>query len=161
MSMHATVHDLMLDTDAGTSWPPIDPDRLFRFDKIQDSSSALIKSLDPEDFRRRQQADLLRQKNFSSEAGIHRRQPFHLRYADREPQPSRYLDEEEIGLDATEDNKFEYESNHGSVPDSGEEGWRNSEGERLADFGVEEDIEFYDEDDLPLAEILRRRKAQQ
>lgn len=45
---------------------------------------------------------------------------------------------------------------------SGEEGWRTAEGERLADFGVDEDVEFYDyegdyqaedadEDDIPLA----------
>lgn len=38
--------------------------------------------------------------------------------------------------------------------------WRNKEGERLADFGLDEDAEFYDEEnDLPLAEIMRRRKA--
>jgi len=37
--------------------------------------------------------------------------------------------------------------------------WRNKEGERLADFGLDEDAEFYDEDNLPLAEIMRRRQA--
>lgn len=37
--------------------------------------------------------------------------------------------------------------------------WRNKEGERLADFGLDEDAEFYDEDDLPLSEIMRRRQA--
>lgn len=37
--------------------------------------------------------------------------------------------------------------------------WRNKEGSRLADFGLDEDAEFYDEEnDLPLAEIMRRRK---
>ena len=44
---------------------------------------------------------------------------------------------------------------------AGEEGWRNKEGERLADFGVDEVADFYDEDDVPLAELLRRRKAMQ
>jgi len=39
--------------------------------------------------------------------------------------------------------------------------WRNKEGERLADFGLDEDAEFYDEDNLPLAEIMRRRKVDQ
>lgn len=39
--------------------------------------------------------------------------------------------------------------------------WRNKEGERLADFGLDEDAEFYDEDNLPLSEIMRRRKADQ
>lgn len=40
----------------------------------------------------------------------------------------------------------------------GEEAWRNKEGERLADFGVDEVADFYDEDDVPLAELIRRRK---
>jgi palmitoyltransferase len=39
--------------------------------------------------------------------------------------------------------------------------WRNKEGERLADFGLDEDAEFYDEDNLPLSEIMRRRQAHQ
>jgi len=44
--------------------------------------------------------------------------------------------------------------------DSGEEGWKNSEGERLRDFGVDEDAEFYDEeDDIPLSELIARRKG--
>ncbi|RDH37697.1 DHHC palmitoyltransferase-domain-containing protein [Aspergillus welwitschiae] len=49
---------------------------------------------------------------------------------------------------------------YSSEPEDGEEGWKNSEGERLRDFGVEEDIEFYDEEDIPLA-ILMQQKAQQ
>jgi len=31
----------------------------------------------------------------------------------------------------------------------------------LADFGLDEDAEFYDEDDLPLSELVLRRKVQQ
>jgi palmitoyltransferase len=46
----------------------------------------------------------------------------------------------------------------------GEEAWRNQEGERLADFGVDEEADFYDEtdvgigsdEDVPLAELIRR-----
>ena len=47
-----------------------------------------------------------------------------------------------------------------SHPDifTGEEAWRNSEGERLADFGVDEEVEFYDEEDLPLAHLIQRRR---
>lgn len=47
----------------------------------------------------------------------------------------------------------------------GEEAWRNSEGERLKDFGLDEEVEFYDEqedgddDDVPLSELLARRRA--
>lgn len=49
----------------------------------------------------------------------------------------------------------------GNDPEEGEESWRNSEGERLKDFGVDEDVEFYDEqeDEIPLSELLARRKA--
>ncbi|KAJ0122457.1 palmitoyltransferase pfa4 [Diaporthe amygdali] len=39
----------------------------------------------------------------------------------------------------------------------GEPGWTNSEGDRLRDFGVDEDVED-DDEDVPLAELLRRRK---
>ena len=37
-------------------------------------------------------------------------------------------------------------------------GWRDSEGERLDDFGVDEAVDFYDEDEIPLAELKRRRR---
>ncbi|KAG6368487.1 hypothetical protein INS49_002696 [Diaporthe citri] len=40
----------------------------------------------------------------------------------------------------------------------GEPGWTNSEGDRLRDFGVDEDVED-DDEDVPLGELLRRRKA--
>ena len=39
----------------------------------------------------------------------------------------------------------------------GEEEWRDSEGDRLDDFGVDEQVEFYDEDDVPLAVLLQQR----
>lgn len=46
---------------------------------------------------------------------------------------------------------------------AGEEGWRNREGERLADFGVDEVADFYDEadedEDVPLGQLLARRKG--
>ena len=40
-----------------------------------------------------------------------------------------------------------------------DEAWKSSEGERLGDFGVDEHAEFYDEDDIPLAQLLARRHA--
>jgi len=43
----------------------------------------------------------------------------------------------------------------------GEEAWRNSEGERLHDFGVDEEIEFYDEEDIPLAVLIQQRGQRQ
>ena len=38
-------------------------------------------------------------------------------------------------------------------------GWLNSEGDRLDDFGVDEDVDFCGDDEIPLAELLRRNKA--
>jgi palmitoyltransferase len=63
----------------------------------------------------------------------------------------------EMGSDAEEEEDGEDKYADGE----GEEGWRNSEGERLKDFGVDEDVEFYDErdDEIPLAELIARRRA--
>lgn len=41
---------------------------------------------------------------------------------------------------------------------SKEEAWQNSEGDRLGDFGVDETVELYDEDDMPIAQVLHRRR---
>ncbi|KAJ9137607.1 Palmitoyltransferase PFA4 [Coniochaeta hoffmannii] len=47
----------------------------------------------------------------------------------------------------------------------GEPGWTNSDGDRLRDYGVDEDLEDEDiisidaDDDIPLGELLRRRKV--
>lgn len=50
---------------------------------------------------------------------------------------------------------------YGDQSDEGEESWRNADGERLRDFGVDEEVEFYDEDDIPLAVLMEQRKQQQ
>lgn len=42
----------------------------------------------------------------------------------------------------------------------GKEGWRNSEGDRLDDFGVDENAELFDEDNIPLTELIRKRQAE-
>lgn len=94
-----------------------------------------------ESFRRRQQEDMRRFQG--SQSQFYRRKPFHDRYN---------LKEEEDAEDVP--------GSESGVPSAGEEGWRNSEGDCLRDFGVEEEVEFYDEDDVPLAELLRRRKQE-
>lgn len=40
----------------------------------------------------------------------------------------------------------------------GRETWQNSDGDRLEDYGVDEEADLYDEDNVPLAEVLRRRR---
>lgn len=93
-----------------------------------------------EAFRQRQVADLRR---FQKDATpIVRRLPFYDRYEGSSQQaerPSQQLDST-IGIIY------------------GEEGWRDPEGDRLDDFGVDELVEFYDEDDLPLATILQQQR---
>ena len=64
------------------------------------------------------------------------------------------MDEEEGGKDAHRSVEGNWDM-QGSQ--SGEEGWKNSEGERLRDFGLDEDVEFYDQDEIPLGELMRRR----
>ena len=85
-----------------------------------------------EAFKVRQQVDL-----DSMQSSVSRRRRFHKRYIEG-------------------GNKGTYDR---TPTDSGEEGWRTSEGDRLEDFGVDEEAEFYDEDDIPLALLLERKKS--
>lgn len=114
-------------------------------------------------FRERQAADVVR-----------RRKPFVQRVEEqlrrdrdthRNDYSNEYADDDEwIKAEAkSSDGQGYIDHKH-----SGEEAWRNSEGERLKDFGVDEDIEFYDEqkdddddDDVPLSELVARRRAAQ
>jgi len=72
-----------------------------------------------------------------------RRKPFHERYAERTNREHEASDMDDMDDD---------------VSDGGEEGWKDSDGDRLRDFGVDEDVEFYDEDNVPLGELLRKRR---
>ncbi|EEP77867.1 conserved hypothetical protein [Uncinocarpus reesii 1704] len=134
--------------DPSLSWPPPDPDRMYRHvlpnGKCQNDMTLGQQNFDQDDidaFRRRQELDYQR---YQTEAGVMRRKPFHQRYTDN-------INTEYIS-DPSNSVKGYYSS------DSGEEGWRNSDGDRLRDFGVDEEAEFYDEDDVPLAVLIERRK---
>lgn len=121
--------------DESKSWPPPDPDRMVKTYGPPINQDSFVQDRQTERerinaFRSRQQQDFLRQR------------PFHHRLQKR-------FDKKAIECD-------DDLSEAGSA--SGEEGWRNSEGERLRDFGVDEDVEFYDEDDVPLSELLRRKR---
>jgi palmitoyltransferase len=94
-------------------------------------------------FNRRKQEDM---KRFQQSPGLQRRKPFHDRH-------------KTDGYDNSESDDSETDSRNDS--DEGEESWRNSEGERLRDFGVDEEAEFYDEEDIPLAVLIQRRKQEQ
>jgi len=140
--------------DESTVWPPPDPDRAYKRHGRAANSDAFVfqesKMSDHdavEAFKARQAEDVVR-----------RRRPFVERL---EEQVERRDDGEdcEYGDDASEEEVSEKEK---YADGEGEEGWRNSEGERLKDFGVDEDVEFYDEqedDEVPLSELIARRRA--
>jgi palmitoyltransferase len=126
------------------------------------TGNGFTQSLDPEAFRRRQAADRARYEDADGEYVV-RRRPFHERLEDMHNRGNdrvyeiedEYEDEEAVE-DEEEPGQFPAPQNNSDG--SGEEGWRNKEGERLADFGVDEVAEFYDEDEVPLAELIRRRR---
>lgn len=129
--------------EPGTSWPPPDPDRMPRVQRSHEAISAfthqhagLTDREEVEAFRRRQREDMIRRQGHRY---THRRKAFHERF-----EPETYSPIEDDMLDENDES-------------SGEEGWQDSGGNRLKDYGVDEDVEFYD-DDVPLAELLRRRK---
>ncbi|EFE38545.1 palmitoyltransferase with autoacylation activity Pfa4, putative [Trichophyton verrucosum HKI 0517] len=136
----------LMSEDESLTWPPPDPDRMSRNTPQRQDRTTLLgdgRNFDYDEveaFHKRQEADYLRQRAVSE---VRRRKPFHKRYIKKG---------DDGHLSNISDSEDEELSN------SGEEGWRNSEGERLKDFGVDEEVEFYDEDDIPLAELIRRKK---
>jgi palmitoyltransferase len=145
--------------DESTTWPPPDPDRAYRRPAkavnadaflYQDAEMSARETVDA--FKARQAEDVVR-----------RRKPFVDRLEERQRRMSEGIGEDEddyeYGNEMSEEEEEEEKGQYGDG--EGEEGWRNSEGERLKDFGVDEDVEFYDEheDDIPLAELIARRRA--
>jgi len=128
--------------DEDTQWPPPDPDRMPRPEFSIESRQAFVHNdsqhNSPEDeiaaFRRRQQADLKRWETPKKRD---------FRYTDEIP-----------SSDVEDESESEYEEGM-----DGEVGWTNSDGDRLRDYGVDEDADLLD-DDIPLSELLRRRKAE-
>ncbi|PSK60609.1 hypothetical protein B9Z65_759 [Elsinoe australis] len=149
--------------DEGAVWPPPDPDRLFRVErKVDGPPEGFMKEMDVEAFKKRQAEDMKRYQRGGDEGLVRRRKPFHVRLEEeREKGGSRVYEIEDSDEEYEDGGEVEevYERPANVVDDDdGEESWRNGEGERLADFGVDEDVEFYDEDDLPLAELMRLRR---
>lgn len=120
--------------DEGLPWPPLDPDKMtksFRKGEVRDTRKYGTAEEEKEAFKKRQENDYKRWNKTSS--------------AD--------LDEDEDD-DGSDDGVEEEEGI------DGEPGWTNSDGDRLRDYGVDSDAEIVaDEDDIPLGELLRRRKA--
>ena len=157
---------LTIIADPSKPWPPPDPDRMFRVPRRPISGNGFTHSMDIDDFRKRQGADFGRYADADGEYVV-RRRPFHERLEEitMATRQNAYDPDEtaiESDSEASESGEDVRPSNRENAQDdAGEEAWRNKEGERLADFGVDEVADFYDEDDLPLAELMRRRRASQ
>lgn len=118
-------------------WPPPDPEKIRRAARAQPVGrrdfEAELRELDlsPEEhkekFRQRQEADLKRKRRLVAEL------------------------EEVDDYGNTDD---ENELNDHAL--GGTAGWMNSDGERLRDYGVDEET---DEESIPLGELIRRRKV--
>ncbi|CAI7594226.1 unnamed protein product [Penicillium manginii] len=136
--------------DASVTWPPPDPDRIpipkgsYSVNDPEIPLSYASARDQVEAFGRRQAADSNRPRPYST---VQRRKRFHERIQD------------EPNYDSDEDKPAG--PTYGNNSDEGEESWRNSEGERLGDFGVDEDVEFYDEDDIPLGVLVEQRRGRQ
>jgi palmitoyltransferase len=111
-------------------WPPPDPDRMPR----------------PERSCAEEDGIMLEDGREGIEAFKKRQQADYQRF-------------ERPGKEQDEDQEEDDESDVESEDDILGRAWRNSDGERLRDFGVDEDVEF--EEDIPLGELIRRRKARE
>ena len=139
--------------DPSLGWPPPDPDRMPRFRSPPRPEEAFTYPNRPltdydeiEELKKRQAADL---KRWQGQDGIRHRRAFlerHSRGPIGPPEPVRLVE-------LVENNEDDV-----SGSESGEEGWQDSGGNRLKDYGVDEEIEFYDEDNIPLSELMHRRR---
>lgn len=136
--------------DEGTMWPPLDPDKMSR---RREKYSGPIPGGDGRGFLEEdsREDDLVAFRRRQEEDFVKRRGVYKFEGAEYRSKSNMFADEDEEEEDDDDD---EDKYTKGMI---GKEGWTNSEGERLRDFGVDEDAE--DEDDIPLAELLKRRKA--
>ncbi|KAI9737684.1 MAG: Palmitoyltransferase [Claussenomyces sp. TS43310] len=138
--------------DAGTQWPPVDPDRLPRrpigaHGDIREATIYGEPDKEIEAFKKRQQADYRRWEPIGG-------QEIRQREIDRSYDMNRETDGT---CDESEESESESEYEEGI---DGKPGWTSSDGSRLRDFGVDEEADLTedDEDNIPLGELLRRRR---
>lgn len=163
-------------------WPPADPEKLRRAAEgikgwpgseaaRQEAQRVDKKWASPQEemaaFRARQEMDLRRRRGTS---GVIAELDEDEEIEDLEYD---YVDDDSAGSGGYYEDENEYEDGEATADKAvpvipgqgyyergfdGEPGWTNSEGDRLRDFGVDEDVED-DDEDVPLGELLRRRKA--
>lgn len=158
--------------EPGEHWPPPDPDKIpqpkwqRRRDSLEGGGFALGKSAQygddrvVTDFKRRQEADYakknLRGVAASAPSNANLKGSYEWLEMDESTDEGSDLEHEKT--------KKELEAYDGAT--ESRYGWRNGEGERLADYGVDEDAERMEvgdeeEEDLPLSELIRRRRGGQ
>lgn len=130
-------------------WPPLDPEKLRRAGRelglsrrnfeaeLQDEG--LSREEQVKAFKRRQAADLRRRNGLMAEL-------------------------EELDEYASDNNNNNNDNDYGygrSNAQGWTQGWINTDGETLRDYGVDEDAEDDgdDDEDVPIAELIRRRKG--
>lgn len=160
-------------------WPPPDPDRMRRgvtaarrkwpagpgdVQHEEELASIEDKWRNPQDevaaFRARQEMDLRRRTGTSGVIGElgadEELEDLSYDYVDGDSDSGSAYDDDDdddVGTTRPVPGRPWYEQGI-----DGEPGWTNAEGDRLRDFGVDEDAED-DDEDVPLGELLRRRKA--
>jgi palmitoyltransferase len=136
--------------DEGTQWPPVDPDKLPRSplgSQTGRGENAFIHGDGDEvqAFKERQQEDYRRWETMRAN---------NVRVGSKLRSSAAADKFSSQGENTDEEDDEEYEEGM-----DGESGWTNSDGDRLRDYGVDEEAEMIVEDDIPLGELLRRRRA--
>ncbi|EMD94305.1 hypothetical protein COCC4DRAFT_58294 [Bipolaris maydis ATCC 48331] len=154
----------------GTVWPPPDPDRAYRRNAKAVNVGAFQFAEAPEmsaeetikAFKARQAEDALRRRGYGGQAQqrVVEDEEEEAEYGNTRDDDGGYTYGDDASDDAQEEEE-ESEKKYGEKGREGEAAWRNAEGERLKDFGVDEDVEFYDEqeDDIPLSRLIARRQG--
>lgn len=117
--------------DPLVSWPPPDPDRMARHQRPRAMDPASIPGEDyVQAFHERQQEDFRRRQN-----------------ASRTPTSAVGTNDGLVMDQPAKGSKRTSKWGHGEAR------WKDSDGDGLEDFGVDANVEFYDEDDVPLAQL--------
>ncbi|CAF9909578.1 MAG: hypothetical protein GOMPHAMPRED_006809 [Gomphillus americanus] len=118
--------------DDGIGWPPPDPDRMPRT-RMKLEGGVTTHDGYEADVVQRDVVFMRHAGDGQKTNSAQRRKRFHERYTDASTRDD---------MEPPDDLQVD-----------GEEAWRNSEGERLADFGLDEEAEFYDDDEgnVPLS----------
>jgi palmitoyltransferase len=139
----------------GTSWPPPDPDRMPR--NMSPSRRHRGTFSDHPNRQRRDQRRRVGLDGSDSPAEVPDEYDW-LEGDDEDDNGHGY--DEEVREEDDYKNVYDYDYVGDNGIDENSGGWMNSQGDRLRDYGVDEEAEVLtDEDDIPLGELIRRRKA--